>query len=306
MIRAASTLLYLLVFGLSLTAQLRRFTISRPAMGTPWQLTLYTTDSLAARQLAERVFARVEAVEQSMSDYRSDSEINQLVRLPPRRYHRVSEDLYRVLDVSLQLARRSGGAFDPTVGPLSKLWRRAIRHQAFPTQDQLAEARTRVQWKSVRLRSGSRVRLARDGLQLDLGGIAKGYALDASGEVLRQLGCGRFLIDGGGDLLLGDAPPGRDGWRIATPAGPVDTSRVAVATSGSNYRYVAFEGQHFGHIVDPRTGLGVTHQRTVTVMAPTAVVADGLASTLSVLTGGQSKLLRSYPRARLLTKPASR
>ncbi len=263
-------------------------------MGTPWSITVYARDTLRAFQLLHSAYARVEELEQSTSDYRGDSEINRLVRLAPGQWRSVSTDLFRVLAYSRRLARHSGGAFDPTVGPLSKLWRRAIRHQRFPDPGAIREARSRVRWKSLRLRRPNRVRLRRDGMQLDLGGVAKGFALDAAGKVLRDAGLPAYLIDGGGDLLLGTPPPGRRGWTVMTPTGPVDTARVAIATSGSNYRYLEHRGVRYGHLIDPRSGRGVTHQVMVTVFAPTALVADGLASALSIRQKGHERLLHRY------------
>ncbi len=264
-------------------------------MGTPWSMTVYTSDTLRARQVIDSAYARVEAIEQSMSDYRSDSEINRLVALPTRRWHPVSADLFRVLTCSRLLARRSDGAFDPTIGPLSKLWRRAFRHQEFPEAADIQRARSRVRWKWLRLRRPNRVRLSRDGMQLDLGGVAKGYALDAAGAVLDQAGLPSYLIDGGGDLLLGASPPGRTGWRVETSGGAIDTIHVAIATSGGAYKYLEWEGQQYSHLIDPRTGLGITHPSPVTVLATTGMVADALASALSVLGDVEGKkLLRRY------------
>lgn len=270
-------------------------------MGTPWHLTLYTTDSLTAIRAVDSVFARIEVIEQCMSDYRPGSEIDRVVQLPARRFHPISEDLYRVLTTSIGLARHSDGTFDPTIGPLTKLWRRAIRQQKFPSASDISRARSQVQWKSVRLSRSRGIRLARDSMQFDLGGIAKGYALDAAAEVLRYHGITRFLIDGGGDLLLGEAPPGRPDWKITTPAGPVDTADVAIASSGTAYRYLIHEGQHYGHIVDPRTGLGTTRTHAVTVIHAQATLADGIASTLSLMPENRWRtFLRQYPSTRVL------
>ena len=304
MIAFARIGLWVLSPHLLLTAQ-GTFTHSQPAMGTPWHLTLYTSDTLTANRAIDSVFARIEAIEQYMSDYRPGSEINRVVQLPARHFHPISEDLYRVLTTSLGLAKHSDSAFDPTIGPLSKLWRRAIRQQEFPSASDISRARSRVQWKSVRLSRSRGIRLARDSMQLDLGGIAKGYALDAAAEVLRYYGINRFLIDGGGDLLLGEAPPGRRGWRIVTPAGPVDTASVAIASSGTAYRYLLHEGQRYGHIVDPRTGLGTTRTQPVTVMHKRATLADGIASTLSLMVENRWRyVLGHYPDSRVLKHEA--
>ena len=273
----------LLLIGVGTIAAQYPVTVARAAMGTPWSVTVFATDTLAARRVIDSAYARVEEIEQSMSDYRTDSEINRLVRLPPRSFYAVSDDLYRVLRFSRTLARRTRGAFDPTVGPLTKLWRRAFRQREFPPQQQIEEARSRVRWKHLRLRRDGRVWLARDSLQLDLGGIAKGYALDAVGKVLRESGHPSFLVDGGGDLLLGDAPPDRNVWRVETPIGTLDTANVAIATSGARFRFLDHDGRRYSHIIDPRTGYGVTSPREVTVIAPAAMLADALASAASVL-----------------------
>jgi thiamine biosynthesis lipoprotein len=269
-------------------------------MGTPWRLVVYATDSLAGEFAIARVREQVATIERIASDYRPDSEINRLVGLPPGIFHSVSADLYELLTISRQLAERSGGAFDPTVGPLTKLWRRAIRQQTFPDSSSLRRARTRVQYGRIHLGLDTTVKVDRPNLRIDLGGIAKGYALDAAGEVLRKLAINRFLIDGGGDLLLGLPPPGEPGWTVRTPAGILSASQTSVAVSGARYRYLDHGGRRYSHIVDPRTGLGVSHFATVTVIGPRATLADGLASAISVLgRRGSEDLLRAYPAYRM-------
>ena len=292
-----------LLFSTTPTVAQTAVTRTRAVMGTPWTITVYANDTARAATSIARAFLRVAGIEQVASDYRADSEISRLTRLPARRYHRVSEDLFSLLHQSLTLADRSGGAFDPTVGPLSRLWRRAFRQQRFPGQEAIDLARSRVQWRSLRLRRPHLARLSRDDLQLDLGGIAKGYAIDAAAAVLSNAGLSAYLVDGGGDLLLGDSPPGSCGWSVATPAGAIDTANVAIATSGSAYRYLEHEGSRYGHLIDPRTGLGVVHQGSVTVYGPTATLADGLASALSILAPQRHRaLLRHYPDYYSLTR----
>ncbi|THH40024.1 FAD:protein FMN transferase [Neolewinella litorea] len=290
-----SLLLLSLLLALSVRSQ-DRITIARAAMGTPWSITVVATDTLQARRAIDSAYARIENIEQLMSDYRNDSEINRLVRQPPRRWHRVSADLHRVLTFSRRLARITDGAFDPTIGPLTKLWRRAFRQQRLPDPTSIIRARSRVQWKWVRLRRAGRVRLARADMQLDLGGVAKGYALDAAGAVLEDAGLSVYLIDGGGDLLLGDPPRSQTGWQVLTPSGVVDTSRVAIATSGARFRYLEQDGRRYSHIIDPRTGYGLQDPRAVTVIASDGMSADGLASALSVLgPEGAAGLKRAFP-----------
>lgn len=252
-------------------------------MGTPWSITVYATDTLSARAAVDRAYERIDQVEDRLSDYRYDSEINRLFRSPPGAWYPVSGDLHTVLAYSVRLAERSGGAFDPTVGPLSRLWRKAFRSQEFPPWERIRAAAARVHYQSLEIGPDHEVRWAGDSIQLDLGGVAKGYGLDAAAEVLRAAGIHSYLIDGGGDLLLGEPPPERSAWRVATPLGVLDTSGVAIATSGATFRYLEWNGTRYSHLIDPRTGLGLTDPRTITVIAPTGMTADGLASAASVL-----------------------
>ncbi len=251
-------------------------------MGTPWSITVCATDTVAANEAIALAYERVDSVEQRMSDYRSDSEVNRLSRLPAGGWYAVSYDLYRVLDFSLELAEWSEGAFDPTVGALTRLWRRAFRQQQFPDRTEIERATDLVGFRHLQLRKNS-VRLDRDRLRLDLGGVAKGYALDAAAEVLREAGFAAYLIDGGGDLLLGEPPAGRGAWHVLTPAGPIDTAHVAIATSGADFKYLEWRGTRYSHLIDPRTGVGIIDLRSVTVFAATGMLADGLASAISVM-----------------------
>jgi thiamine biosynthesis lipoprotein len=246
-------------------------------MGTEFRITISTADTSGMQMAVDSAFRRVEELEQMMSDYRADSELNRL--RGTAKWQRVSPDLYEVLNFSRQLAKQTGGAFDPTIGPLTKLWRRSFRQQEFPEEERILAARARVHWKDLRVARRGRVRLRREGMSLDLGGAAKGYALDEVGHLLRKFGFPSFLIDGGGDLLLGDAP-GEEGWSVEFPQGYFvsDLHNTAIATSGDAYRFLEWEGVRYSHIIDPRSGYGTTHQKEVTVFGPSAMVADGLAS----------------------------
>ncbi|MEM9527440.1 MAG: FAD:protein FMN transferase [Bacteroidota bacterium] len=262
-------------------------------MGTTFRITISTPDTAGLVATIRRSFRRIDALEQSMSDYRSDSELNHLVGSTERQS--VSSDLYTVLRFSKKLARRSKGAFDPTIGPLSKLWRRAFRQQAFPEKERILSARARVQWRRLKIGKPNRVRLRREDVQLDLGGVAKGYTLDVVGKLLREAGFPAFLIDGGGDLLLGEAPH-RGEWKVEFTGGYTVShlSETAVVTSGDTYRYLEHQGQRYSHIIDPRTGLGLQNSRPITVTGPSAMVADALASAYSVNPGNWAKAFQGY------------
>jgi thiamine biosynthesis lipoprotein len=286
--------------------ELGRFQFTRTEMAVPIKVVLYASDGAAASRAAEAAFARIHQLNGILSDYDAESELRRLGHAAAEgKAVPVSEDLWRVLSEAQALSRRSGGAFDVTVGPVVRLWRRARRRHRLPSPDQLQRARELVGYQLIRLDPRRHaVELLKPGMQLDLGGIAKGYAVDEALAVLRKSGIRRALVDAGGDIALGDPPPGKPGWRIGIaplePDGPPSRflwlSRTGIATSGDTWQYVEIGGRRYSHIVDPHTGLGLTDHSSVTVVAPTGMLADGLASAVSVL-GPQKgvKLIEESP-----------
>lgn len=267
-------------------------------MGTKVTIILYATDSGSANRGLRAAFSRIRQLDERLSDYRSDSELSRLSRSAPAdasspsRPFQVSSDLWRILAYSAQLSQRTEGSFDITVGPLTRLWRRARRRQAMPSEERLAEARAAVGYEYVRLDGKRRTAtLLRPNMRLDLGGIAKGFATDEALKTLQGLGIERALVNAGGDMAMGRAPPDRPGWRIGiapldadqTPSRFLYLQQCAIATSGDAWQSVEIDGRRYSHIVDPRTGLGLTTRSSVTVVAPNGMIADGLASALSVL-----------------------
>ncbi|MBX2871291.1 MAG: FAD:protein FMN transferase [Saprospiraceae bacterium] len=299
--RLVPILFLLLSLGSVNGQELARHTYTHYQMGTQFRLILYTESETIADQLSQRAFARLDELNQALSDYLPESELNLLCkRAGERSKVVVSNDLWEVLRISQDLARKSKGAFDVSIGALSHVWRKAFKQRVFPAEAIVTEARRKVNYKWIKIsRRKALVRLQQKEMQLDFGGIAKGYAADKMAEILRMEGTTHFLIDAGGDLLLGAAPPGRAGWRVATAqadAPPAILSHCAVATSGDTYQYLEWKGKRYSHIIDPRTGYGLVDQQQVTVTARTATLADALASTLSVLgeTLGE-KVLQKFP-----------
>ena len=238
-----------------------------------------------------------------MSDYRAESEVRRLAERPDAAVP-VSEPLFVVLTRALELARLSDGAFDPTVGPFVALWRRARRTGRLPSRAELDAAARRVGWRKVRADSVTRsIRLDTAGMGLDLGGIAKGYILDQALLVLGRHGVTRALIQAGGDIVVGDPPPGRAGWRVAVPGGGEAVrgragalAHAALSLSGDTEQYVIVAGVRYSHVVDPRTGVGLTSRRQAAVVAEDGLTADGLATALTVLDDARgAELLHAYP-----------
>jgi FAD:protein FMN transferase len=266
-------------------------------MGMAVRVVLYAPDDPTARRAARAAYARIADLEDVMSDYRAESEVRRLAARPGVAVP-VSDDLFAVLAHALELWRQSDGAFDPTVGPFVELWRAARRTGRLPRRAALDSAAARVGSDKVHLDAVARtVRLDVPGMRLDLGGIAKGYILDRALAALRQQGVTRALLEAGGDIVVGDAPPRRRGWRIAIPGGDTTLANRAVSTSGDTEQFVVIGGVRYSHVIDPRSGMGLTSRREATVVAPDGVTADGLATALTVLDDEQgARLLRAFPQ----------
>ncbi|MFQ6096198.1 MAG: FAD:protein FMN transferase [Armatimonadota bacterium] len=258
-------------------------------MGVQVRIVVYAPDAEQADRACEASFRRIAALEDVMSDYRPESELMRLCAQAGGPPVHVSDDLFRVLERSQALSRLTQGAFDVTAGPFVRLWRTARRTGHLPSRGELEKARARVGWRKMRLDSEARtVELTVPGMMLDLGGIAKGYALDCALATLRRHGIERALIEAGGDIILGDPPPGRAGWRILIPHATPERQRVtfsnaAVSTSGDTRQYARVEGGVFSHIVDPRVGLRRAEPIVATVIGPDATTTDALATAACVL-----------------------
>lgn len=270
-----------------------RFEFSGIEMAVPVRMVVYASSETVAKSASQAAFARFRELNAVMSDYDPTSEVRRLSATSGsgEAIH-VSDDLWCVLRRSQALAECSGGAFDVTVGPVVRLWRRARRQEKLPEPERIAQAKAAVGYAAMELNeSDHTVRLTKPDMWIDLGGIAKGYAIDAALKVLGEHGIQSALVDAGGDIGLSDAPPGRDGWVIgvaplelsAKPSVFLSLSNVAIATSGDSWQFVEIEGRRYSHLVDPRTGIGLTDHSSVTVIAPDAMTADGLASAVSVL-----------------------
>jgi thiamine biosynthesis lipoprotein len=259
-------------------------------MGVEVRMVLYAPGETQARAAARAGFDRIAALEDKMSDYRPKSEVRLLERRP-REWVRVSEPLFSVLARAVEVASATDGAFDPTVGPLVALWREARRLGRLPTPVQLDSARALVGWRRLALDSGHRrVRLAKRGMRIDLGGIAKGYAVQQAVFTLRDRGITSALVEAGGDIAVTAAPPGETGWHIDAPhadsairARAATLTNAAISTSGPSVQFVEIGGRRYSHVVDPRTGLGLTSSAHATVIATDGALADALSTALSVL-----------------------
>ncbi len=279
--------------GAAADEPLQRYRELRPGMGSTFEIIVYAPDEAMAQRGLGAAFARIDQLNQIFSDYDSASEACRLSHASPMpEAVPVSAEMFTLLDYSAQLSRATDGAFDVTVGPVSRLWRRARRQRQLPAPDRLREALAGVGYQHLELdAAGRKARLAAPGMRLDFGGVGVGYAVDEALTVLKQHGLTRVLVNGSGDIVLGAPPPGETGWRIGVaplepnqpPSRFLRLAHCGVSTSGDAWQFVEIDKQRYSHIVDPKTGLGLTTRSSVTVIAPTGTAADGLATAASVL-----------------------
>ncbi len=264
-------------------SQLQRFAFSQIEMGMTFEIVLYAPDEPAAKDASQAAFTRIHELNAIFSDYDSESELSKLsATAGPGKAVQVTQTLWDVLSYGQEVSRQSEGGFDLTVGPVVKLWRRARRNGRLPDADALAAAVKCIGHENLVLNKEARTaELRLPQMRLDLGGIAVGFAIDDAMKILRQRGITSALIDGSGDIVLGDPPPGKEGWKIgiaplepnAPPSVFLTLKNCSVSTSGDAFQHVTIDGKRYSHIVDPKTGLGLTSPASVTIVAPTGMAA---------------------------------
>jgi thiamine biosynthesis lipoprotein len=272
---------------------IKRFEFVELHMATPFSLKFYAEDDALAERAKSAAFAEIASIEAMMSDYKEDSELSRLGRSAGKGPQPVSEPLFTVLEAARRHSELSGGAFDVTVGPVVRLWRRARNEKKLPQGDELRSALSLVGYRMMTLDPiRQTVSLEKVGMALDFGGIAKGYACDRALAVLGRFGIHRAYVDAGGGMALGEPPPGKPGWRIQVADTPrvLVLSRCGVATSGDWESFVEIDGTRYSHVVDPATGLGLTRRELVTVVAQDGITADAL--TKGVMIRGSERGLK--------------
>lgn len=256
------------------------------AMGTLFRIVVVGHFHGDPENAVKEAFARIDEVEKVASDWNRESEIRTWCRSAPHSDPvSVSADLALLLRHSFDMHDLSEGRFDISLGSLTRLWRRCFLAGRLPSESDLERAFRHTGMNFIELK-GRKARLTKGGVGLDLGGIAKGYAVDQALQLMIDRGYSHTLIDGGGDLAFSAPHPDSAGWRIVLPSGPRRfKSAGAVATSGDSEKHVEIEGRRYSHILDPKTGLGLEESPVVTVVASSATVADAWATACSVRGG---------------------
>ncbi|CAN5396732.1 FAD:protein FMN transferase [soil metagenome] len=274
-------------------AQYRKFSFTQPKMGSPFHIVMYAEDSLQAAKAAASAFLLVDTLNEIFSDYLPESELNRLCKTAGSGvWVNVSEPLFDILKKSVDAGKKSNGTFDITISPLVRLWRKARAGEILPSQTAIDSAMNKTGIYLIMLdKKSTSVRLAKKGMQLDLGGIAKGEVAQRVCDRLVSLGFPYVLADAGGDLVAGDVPKGVNGWHVGINqpgSEEIMNQRLlvknkAVATSGDLYQFVEIDGKRYSHVIDPSTGIALTSSRNVTVIAPYGYQADWLTKACSIL-----------------------
>ncbi len=283
---------------------LERFEFLEQHLDVPARIVLYAPDRETAERAARHAYTRIDEVANVATDTSSIGELTVLSAVAGGAAYPVSPHLYRVLERAVELARRTDGAFDPTVGPLVMLWREALEKRRLPSAEALAAARALVDVDAIRFQAQRHVTLTKKGMVLDLGAIAKGYAADAGLRALAELDVEHALVALGEDVALGAPPPGATQWLIAAEMVPGAAEDLwlevgGLASAGHGDTWIEIDGARYSEVVDPRTGIGVRTPRIVTVAARDAATADALATAALVLDADRARELFERIGARL-------
>lgn len=293
-----------------------RYEYAAPTMGTVMKLVVYAESESVAQRWIDACLIEIDRWIPILNNYSAQSEISQLnlkIREGDSQAIEISKELHLVLQHSKRWYELSSGVFDVTCGAIFELWKQARKTQRLPSQEERLAARERSGWHNLELsqnppdanpKARYELKVHRPGMVLDVSGIATGCILDAAVERLTQAGCRCFLIDVGGDIRLGDAPPGKLGWVIqiaglkkdSPPIMQLGLANCSLTTSGDRNQSYTIQGVAYSHLVDPRDGMPLSSSQSCTAIGATTTDADAAATALSILGRSQSaKLFQSLP-----------
>lgn len=289
--------------------QLHRFEDSRISMACTYTVVVYGTDPKQLPLIAEAALDEVDRIDALMSHYRPESPLSRINREAADRPVLVEPELFRFLERCVRYSQQSEGAFDITVGPLMKAWGFFRGEGRIPWFFELWNVLRRVGYRHLRLNSAQRtVQFGRSGMELDLGGIAKGYAVDRVVELFKEQRIERAFVSAGGSTLCGlGAPPDSPGWnvKVQDPLAPRDPKKSAaqvilkdqcLSVSGNYEKFFKVRGITYSHILDPRTGRPVENMLSVAVLSQTGTDGDALDNAFYVQGVEKGKALLSlYP-----------
>ena len=282
-------------------------------MGTVIEITLVGDNEEAANKAAFRAFQEMKRIEQLMSPKIEFGDVFRINQFSGKEWVRVSPETIQVIKKAQEISELSEGGFDITVGPLTELWRKARERKAPPSEEEVKEKLDLVNFKNIEMDKEGKVFLKKKGMAIDLGGIAKGYAVDRAFDSCRSAGIEDFLIDLSGNIRVSGRPQWGEDWQIGV-RDPFDRSHIigkvtlrsgmALATSGNYERFVEMGGQRYSHIINPKTGYPVTGTAGVTILAEDATTADGWSTSFFVAgLKGADKFRQKAPSVNVLFVP---
>ncbi len=286
------------------------------AMATEIEILMFgapDAESEVLREAAREAFVAMDALEARISRFRQDSFTTLMNREAAERPVTVPSDIMELLLAARRYSERTGGAFDVTIGPIMKLWGFYVGSGNHPSPDELREATARVGIEHVAFEPASRtVIFKRPGMHIDFGGIAKGLALDRAAAILRDHGVESARLNVGTSTIVAvGAPPGKSGWTVDIRSpynngedayiATVDIRNESLSTSSRTERYIEIDGQRYGHIVDPRTGMPTTGILSATAITPNGLESDVLSTAFYVMGLEATRdYCKSYPEVRAI------
>lgn len=285
----------------------------RYCMGTIFSISVFHASARQAERAIDQAMAEIVRLDLVMSHFKETSELSRLNREGSRGFVPVEPSLYEVIEQSIGFSRRSGGKFDVTIAPLLRVWQEARETGHQPSVEQRAKASRCVGYQNIELSPPNRIRFHSDCLQLDLGGIGKGYAVDRALAVLREAGVRHAVVNAGGSTIASiGAPPGERGWPVQLVASVSGSRRLllrdaSISTSEHSLTSFAFEPGLFGEIMDPQRQSPSSRLGTVSVVTDDATTADALSTTLLLMSHEEGRrMLEQFPNTSALWISAAR
>jgi thiamine biosynthesis lipoprotein len=288
------------------------YTFSRPAMGTLYHVSFYTNKEVKAALIAEKVFDRIQFLDHILSDYKEKAEVYQLNVRQPLQWESVSKDLGFVLKKSIKWSKITGQYFDPALGSLTHLWRRARRRNEFPADSMqiMAKNYSGIQYIALRKKSKQyQFKFLKKGVKLDFGGIGKGYAVDEALQTLKIQGVNKAMVSAGSSITVGKAPPAKKGWSVIADTVFFSNGvkryieNRSQSVSGDDQQYLEWEGKRYSHLLNPITGKPLTNGATCLVEGPNGLITDALGTAFSIIDFDEvRKILRWRKRIRVVCK----
>lgn len=260
------------------------------SMGTVIEITLQGDDEQAAQKASLQAFQEIKRIEQLMSPWIETSDVSRLNRSAGTEWVKISPETFDVIQRSQKISGLSEGAFDITIAPLIQIWRKARERGDPPSSEEVKKILNLVNFRNLLTRSDGKVFLKKKGMAIDLGGIAKGYAVDRAFGILASLGYKNLIINAGGDLRTGGSKNNQP-WSIGIQhprsaekiMATISMSDTAIATSGDYEKFFFHQGKRYHHILNPKTGFPADGCQSVTILCKDGMMADGLATAVFVL-----------------------